>query len=83
MQNWDKYLTIVQDKKERVRRYAKNALGNRSELDKEELRRIFPTVQRLFWTKWGSRELFENCFTRFFPLSRLFQNRACPTKLNR
>jgi len=80
--NWDRAVdnvTLKIDNAERQR----GQLGAVAELRKEELRQIFPIIQRLQWTKWSGFEIFCHCVIREYPLQTALRNTARPTKFHR
>jgi len=80
--NWDRAVdnvTLKIDNAERQR----GQLGAVAELRKEELRQIFPIIQRLQWTKWSGVEIFMHCVIREYPLQNALRNTARPTKFHR
>lgn len=80
--NWDRQLHNVCEKLDIIERKT-GQLGERSELDKEELRNVFPVVQRLLWTKWSNFQVFVHAFMRAGPTTKIFLNLAKPTKKQR
>ncbi|CAD7935103.1 unnamed protein product [Amoebophrya sp. A25] len=82
-QNWGKYLDAVKDKKEKLDRSQQPALGKKMELDKAELRDLFPIVQRLQWTKWNPIKLYGILFMQRNHFVRIFENYARPSKAHR
>jgi hypothetical protein len=82
MNNWERQFKNVHEKLDNIDR-KKAVLGNREELEHEDLRQIFPIIQRLLWTKWTTKELFLHCMMRAMPNVSLFFNRARPTKFQR
>merc|ERR1719482_614525 len=59
------------------------ALGHKSELERGELRNLFPIIQRLLWTKWALWQIFVNALERAMPTWYIFVNNARPSKKNR
>lgn len=73
MNNWERQLNNVLMKRDQWER-RNLALGHRSELRKEELRNLFPVVQRLQWTKWSGGQIFYHALRRSAPSQRMFLN---------
>lgn len=73
----------VTDKKHKLGREKLTELGQKMELDKAELRTLFPVVQRLTWTKWTNIHLFYILWKRHHPIVRIFANVARPSKKHR
>ncbi|CAD7923439.1 unnamed protein product [Amoebophrya sp. A120] len=82
-QNWGKYLDSVRDKKAKLERSKKPELGQKMQLDKEELRDLFPIVQRLQWTRWTPQGLYVILFLQRNHFVRIFENYARPSKAHR
>eukprot|EP00933_Yihiella_yeosuensis_P030709 TRINITY_DN24302_c0_g1_i1.p1 TRINITY_DN24302_c0_g1~~TRINITY_DN24302_c0_g1_i1.p1 ORF type:complete len:1188 (+),score=233.04 TRINITY_DN24302_c0_g1_i1:461-3565(+) len=82
MNNWDRQLDKVTLKMDNMDRRSQE-LGHRAELNKEELRSIFPIIQRLTWTKWGALEIIMHCIIKQIPTQRAFFNEVRPTKSQR
>jgi len=80
--NWDRQLDNVTLKVDKVRRQA-GPLGVRAELAKDELRAVFPIIQRLQWTRWTASEIFWHAFVRARPSQGIFLNIATPSKRHR
>lgn len=80
--NWDRAVDNVTLKVDNAERQ-KGQLGEVAELRKEELRQIFPIVQRLQWTKWSGFEIFMHCVIREYPLQNALRNTVRPTKFHR
>jgi len=80
--NWARRLEMV-DQKFDVQNRGGMLLGQRAELRKEELRAIFPVVQRLRWTKWPTSKIFTFAFLRGQPTYQIYINAARPTKAQR
>jgi hypothetical protein len=80
--NWDKQFIAAHEKLDRIDR-KKYELGHREECAFEELRAVYPIIQRLQWTKWTNCEVFLHCMMRSMPTVWLFANIARPTKLQR
>jgi len=80
--NWDRQVDNVAMKIDNIKRES-DLLGNRAELSKDELRAIFPIIQRLQWTKWTSIEIFWHCFQRARPTQVIYRNLGKPTKKHR
>jgi len=80
--NWDKQLHNVNEKLDLMDR-KKAPLGVRAELEKEELRNVFPIIQRLLWTKWSTFEIFVHAYMRAGPTTSIYLNVSKPTKFQR
>merc|ERR1719311_834444 len=80
--NWDRQLESVFTKRHNVVKHSKE-LGERAELDNEELRSVFPVIQRLNWTKWDGMEIWMHSFEMRMPLTFIFLNLARPSKAQR
>uniref|UniRef100_A0A7S1S8D0 WW domain-containing protein n=1 Tax=Alexandrium catenella TaxID=2925 RepID=A0A7S1S8D0_ALECA len=80
--NWDRQLDNVAMKVDGIQR-ENLQLGHRSELTKDDLRSIFPIIQRMQWTKWSTIELFWHSFQRARPTQAVFANQGKPTKKHR
>jgi hypothetical protein len=81
-ENWEKQLAVVQQKQGNLKKHTKE-LGHKAELDKKDLRDVFPIIQLLMWTKWPTKEIFLRTFVRAHPLFSIFTNKARPTKTHR
>lgn len=81
-ENWEKQLAVVHQKPGNLRKQNME-LGHRAQLDKEDLREVFPIIQVLEWTKWPTWEILLRCFIRAHPLFSVFTNEARPTKTHR
>lgn len=80
--NWDRAVDNVTLKIDNMARQ-RGQLGVVAELRKEELRQIFPIIQRLQWTKWSSFEILCHCIMREYPVQNALANVARPTKFHR
>lgn len=80
--NWDRQLDTVTMRADGQRR-EHQLLGFRAELAKDELRTIFPIIQRLHWTKWTGLEIFWHSFQRARPTQCIYANVGKPTKKHR
>ncbi|CAE7672781.1 unnamed protein product [Symbiodinium pilosum] len=80
--NWDRAVDNVTLKIDNMARQ-RGQLGVVAELRKEELRQVFPIIQRLQWTKWSSMGIFCHCVIREYPLQNALANVARPTKFHR
>jgi len=80
--NWDRAVDNVTLKIDNMSRQ-RGQLGVVAELRKEELRQIFPIVQRLQWTKWSGFQIFCQCVIREYPLQTALANVSRPTKFHR
>jgi hypothetical protein len=81
-ENWEKQLAVVQQKQGNLKKLNME-LGHKAQLDKADLREVFPIIQLLEWTKWPTKEIFLRCFIRAHPLFGIFLNEARPTKTHR
>eukprot|EP00746_Dinoflagellata_sp_MGD_P072751 gnl/MRDRNA2_/MRDRNA2_29512_c0_seq1.p1 gnl/MRDRNA2_/MRDRNA2_29512_c0~~gnl/MRDRNA2_/MRDRNA2_29512_c0_seq1.p1 ORF type:complete len:2188 (+),score=385.03 gnl/MRDRNA2_/MRDRNA2_29512_c0_seq1:314-6565(+) len=81
-ENWEKQLRVVSEKKGNLKKQSME-LGHKAQLDKADLREVFPIIQLLEWTKWPSKEIFLRCFIRAHPFLSIFMNEARPTKTHR
>jgi hypothetical protein len=79
---WERAFENVHEKLDNVDRRAK-LLGYRAECTKEDLRVMFPIIQRMQWTKWPAYELFIHTIARDMPMWHMFMNFARPTKFQR
>eukprot|EP00931_Biecheleriopsis_adriatica_P049453 TRINITY_DN28608_c0_g2_i1.p1 TRINITY_DN28608_c0_g2~~TRINITY_DN28608_c0_g2_i1.p1 ORF type:complete len:4151 (-),score=822.11 TRINITY_DN28608_c0_g2_i1:49-11319(-) len=80
--NWDRAVDGVTLKIDNIDR-SRGELGDRAELRKEELRQIFPIIQRLQWTKWSSLEIWLHCIIREMPVQAAFFSHPRPSKTHR
>lgn len=80
--NWDAQLEEAHMKMDMQRR-KHMPLGHRCELRRQEMRSIFPVVQRLIWTKWVLWQIYANSLERAMPTWYIFLNTARPSKANR
>lgn len=80
--NWDRAVDNVTLKIDNIAR-SKGELGVEAELKREELRQVFPVIQRLLWTKNADWELCIQCIIREMPIMVAFENVARPSKTHR
>jgi len=80
--NWERAVDNVTLKIDNLEK-AKGELGVEAELKREELRQIFPVIQRLLWTKNSGFELCMHCILREIPIMGAFANVARPSKTHR
>jgi len=80
--NWDRQMdNITAKSQEASRRTA--ALGHRAELRNEELRAVYPVIQRLLWTKWSGWEIWKFSMLRSMPSQAIYRNVLFPSKSHR
>jgi len=80
--NWDRQLDNATLQVDLQQRQIRN-LGHRAELRKEDLRVVFPVIQRLQWTKWDAMEIFVYSLMHSMPSQTVYLNYARPTKRHR
>jgi hypothetical protein len=80
--NWDRQLDNVTLKISNMER-RKLALGERAELRKEELRGLFPVIQRLLWTKWSAGEIFIHALRKELPSRLMYMRIGKPSMYHR